>query len=426
MQPSTFQRLMNTIFEREINSFILVYLDDILIYSRSIEEHWDHLRIALDRLRRAKLYGRLHKCEFLKDNVDYLGFEVSQDGIHASPEKVKAVLDWPRPQSVHDIRSFLGLASYYRKFIKVFSQLAKPLTDLTREKIPWPWGDAEANSFTALKVAMATAPVLRLPDFEKQFVVTTNASDVAVGAILEQNFGSRLQPIAFASQKLNATEIRYSVYEREMLGIVWALGQWKHYFQGPYPIIIQTDHAPLRHLPNQTSVNNRVWPWLLILQGYNVEIRHIRGKKNPADSLSRQLISDALVRKESVKDANAEYVTRLRVTENATDEQIQAALHQLFSQSVQSHQGRIKNQDNQDPQGHSILAELPQGEIQSIHDDSSPQGTNSSILAPTAISKIQLDNSLKNSLHTTLQSESPYSEIVQDLSGGTRQIVKII
>ena len=109
----------------------------------------------------------MHKCEFLKDKVDYLGFEVSQDGIHASPEKVKAVLDWPRPQSVHDIRSFLGLGSYYRKFIKGFSQLTKALTDLTREKVTWRWGDAEANSFTALKVAMAIAPVLHLLDFEK-------------------------------------------------------------------------------------------------------------------------------------------------------------------------------------------------------------------------------------------------------------------
>ena len=152
--PSTFQRLMNRVFAKEINSFILVYLDDILIFSRSIGEHWDHLKIALDRLRRAKLYGRLHKCEFIKDKVDYLGFEVSKDGIHASPEKVKAVLDWPRPQSVHDIRSFWGLASYYRKFIKGFSQLAKPLTDLTRDKAVWRWGDAEAKSFTALKVCI--------------------------------------------------------------------------------------------------------------------------------------------------------------------------------------------------------------------------------------------------------------------------------
>ena len=236
--PSTFQRLMNKVFAKEINSFILVYLDDILVYSRSVEEHWDHLERALERLRQAKLYGRLHKCEFLKDKVDYLGFEVSANGVNASPEKVKAILDWPRPQTVHDIRSFLGLASYYRKFIRGFSQIAKPLTDLTREKKTWCWEDAEQNSFTALKVAMATAPVLRLPDFEKQFVVTTDVSDVVIGAILEQDFGSGLQPVAFASRKLNATEIRYSAYERELLGIVWAIGQWKHYFQGPHPIII--------------------------------------------------------------------------------------------------------------------------------------------------------------------------------------------
>ena len=195
----------------------------------------DHLKTTLDRLHRAKLYGQLHKCEFLKDKVDYLGFEASKDEIHVSPEKVKAVIDWPRPQSVHDIRSFLGLASYYRKFIKGFSQLAKPLTDLTLDKVVWRWGAAEANSFTALNVAMATAPILRLPDFGKQFVVATDASDVAVGAILEQGFSSGLQPIAFASRKLNATEIQYSAYEREMLGIVWALGQWKHYFPSPQP-----------------------------------------------------------------------------------------------------------------------------------------------------------------------------------------------
>ena len=115
--PSTFQRLMNTIFEKEINSFVLVYLDDILIYSRSMGEHWDHLCCTLDKLLRAKLFGRLHKCEFLKDQVDYLGFEVSKEGIRTSPEKVKTILDWPRPLSTHDVRLFLGLASYYRKFI---------------------------------------------------------------------------------------------------------------------------------------------------------------------------------------------------------------------------------------------------------------------------------------------------------------------
>ena len=172
------------------------------------------------------------------------------------------------------------------------------------------------SSFMALKVAIATAPILCLPDFERQFIIMTDASDVAIGAILEQDFGSGLQPIAYSSRKLNSTEIRYSAYERELLGIVWAIGQWKHYFQGPHPIVIQTDHAPLRHLPNQTSVNSRVWRWLAVLQGYDVDIRHIPGKKNPADSLAAdQLVSDALVRKSSVTDANASYVQKLRVAE---------------------------------------------------------------------------------------------------------------
>ena len=416
--PSTFQRLMNKVFAKEINSFILVYLDDILVYSRSVEEHWDHLRRALEKLRQAKLYGRLHKCEFLKDKVDYLGFEVSANGVNASPEKVKAILDWPRPQTVHDIRSFLGLASYYRKFIRGFSQIAKPLTDLTREKKTWCWGDAEGNSFTALKVAMATAPVLRLPDFEKQFVVTTDASDVAVGAILEQDFGSGLQPIAFASRKLNATEIRYSAYERELLGIVWAIGQWKHYFQSPHPIVIQTDHAPLRHLPNQTSVNSRVWSWLSVLQGYNVEIRHIPGKRNPADSLSRQLISDALVRKGSVKDANSEYVQKLRVSPEASDAEIQSALHQLFNQGPQG-------QSVNDSQSQSILssdqAQYPQG-------NQSPQGNSESkpsIIAATSISKLQLDDSFRNSIYSLLKNENPYVDIIQELESGRTNVKKV-
>ena len=413
--PSTFQRLMNEVFKRELNSFILVYLDDILIYSHSVEEHWEHLIHALDKLRRAKLYGRLHKCEFLKEKVDYLGFEVGRDGIRTSPEKVRAILDWPRPQSVHDIRSFLGLASYYRKFMKGFSQLAKPLTDLTREKVKWSWEDSQEASFKALKVAIATAPILRLPDFERQFVITTDASDVAIGAILEQDFGSGLQPIAYSSRKLNSTEIRYSAYERELLGIVWAIGQWKHYFQGRHPIIIQTDHAPLRHLPNQTSVNSRVWRWLAVLQGYDVDIRHIPGKKNPADSLSRQQVADALVRKTSVTDANASYVQKLRVAENATHEEIQQALHELFKRGPQGDNTLVNQAQDMDPQD-------PQGteQMKSI----SPQGNfvQASILASTAISRIQLDDEIKNSLMSALHNEQPYAEVIAQLERGVRQV----
>ena len=318
---------------------------------------------------------------------------------------------------MHDVPSFLGLASYYRKFIKSFSQLAKPMTDLTRDKVAWSWGGTQKNSFTSLKVAIATAPIPRLSDFERQFVLTTDASDVAIGAILEQDFGSGMQPIAFSSHKLKPTEIRYSAYERELLGIVWAIGQWKHYFQGRHPIVIQTDHAPLRHLPNQTSVNSRVWRWLAVLQGYHVGIRHIPGKKNSADSLSRQLVSDALVRKSSVTDANASYVQKLRVAENATDDEIRADLHQLF---INGPQGPSRQQIQLAPQGHTIL-QYPQG-TDSV-EDASPQGTTTSkaILSSTAISKIQLDPEIKNSLTSKLHREAPYSQILQELEGGARK-----
>ena len=183
---------------------------------------------------------------------------------------------------------------------------------------------------------MTTAPVLKLPDFERQFVVTTDASDAAVGAILKQDFGNGLQPVVFASRKLNNAEMRYGAYERELLGIVWALAQWKHYCQGPHAVVIQTDHAPLRHLPNQASVNSRVWKWINILQGYNLEIRHIPGKRNPADTLSRQDKKDALGRKTAVHDANADLVRELRVPSDADDEAIQEALMRLFNAQVQA------------------------------------------------------------------------------------------
>ena len=137
--PASFQRLISKVLTGTIGDFILVYLDDILVFSRTIEEYWEHLPQALQRLREAKLYGRLHKCEFLKDKVDYLGFEVSSQGLHASPDKVRAIVEWPRPKDVHDVRSFLGLALYYRKHIRGFSEIARPLTDLTLAAKEFDW-----------------------------------------------------------------------------------------------------------------------------------------------------------------------------------------------------------------------------------------------------------------------------------------------
>ena len=215
--PATFQRLMNTIFTDELDAFVLVFLDDILIYSTTIEEHFEHMRAVLDRLRKAKLYGRLHKCEFIKEEVEYLGFQVSADGVKASYDKVKAIAEWPIPGVVRDVRAFLGLASFYRKFIRHFSAIASPLTNLTKDRVKWRFDKEETQAFLQLKAALINAPVLRLPDFDRPFVVTTDANLVSVGAILEQDFGHGLQPVAYESKKLSSAEQRYE----HMKGNCW-------------------------------------------------------------------------------------------------------------------------------------------------------------------------------------------------------------
>ena len=183
--PATFQHIMNHLLKDGLDNFVLVFLDDILIYSRTKEEHLQHIRAVLDKLHSEKFFGRLPKCDFFKNEVEYLGFDVGKDGIKPSLSKVKAIIDWPTPETVTDVRSYLGLCSFYRKFIRWFSEIAAPLTDLTKKNKPWVWGDQEEKAFNGLKKAMVTAPVLQLPDFDREFTVTTDASEVSVGAILQ-------------------------------------------------------------------------------------------------------------------------------------------------------------------------------------------------------------------------------------------------
>lgn len=410
--PASFQRLMNSVFQQEMNVFVLVYLDDILIFSNSLEEHWEHLRVALQRLKEAKLYGRLHKCEFLKDRIEYLGFDISAEGVHTSPEKVKAVVEWPTPSTVKDIRSFLGLASYYRKFIRGFSELARPLTNLTKKDCVWRWDEEEELAFLKLKTALATAPVLQLPDFELPFVLTTDASSAAVGAILEQDQGKGLRPVAFASRKLNNAESRYSAYERELLGIVWAIAQWRHYFHNTHPIVVQTDHAPLRHLPNQASVNSRIWKWMNILQGYNLDMRHIPGKKNPADSLSRQHLEEACKQRQEVKEEESELVNVLRIKPHATNDDIQNALTKIFAREsepiVQSVQ--VQDQDRNQFNSDQFSQTEQEQEIETVSEQSETQAK---LLVHQSV--VRVEDQLKQQIQTVLSSEYPYSEILTEL-----------
>ena len=386
--PSTFQRMMNSLFKEELDDYVLVYLDDILVFSSTLEEHIAHIRKALERLRSAKLYARLHKCAFFQRRVEYLGFDVSAEGIQPSQEKVKAIVEWPKPQSVRDVRGFLGLASFYRRFIKQFSLKARPLTDLTREKTVWQWNDKEENAFNELKKSLVVAPVLRIPKFELTFVVTTDASLVSVGAILEQDFGQGLQPVAYESRKLNPAETRYSAYERELLGIVWAIGKWRHYLEGKH-FIVQTDHSSLRHLPNQPSVNRRIWKWVSILQGYDLEIRHIPGKINPADALTRQVKGRDDAYAGEVKKQDEDWMQQVRVAETATDEEIQCRLRQLYS-TDETQEKRDKLQEQ--------LTTGPRNETQ--------------MMLAIAESTVQVDQETKIQIMQYLMNEDPYADIL--------------
>ena len=388
--PATFQRLMNKIFRNELGDFILVFLDDILIYSKTLEDHYRHIRTALDRLREAKLYGRLHKCDWVQDKVEYLGFDVSAAGVEPSKEKVKAVATWPRPSSVRDVRAFLGLASFYRRFIRNFSRIARPLTDLTKDTASVEtWTTEHETAFLKLKAALVNAPILRLPDFSKPFTVTTDASQVALGAVLEQDFGNGNQPVAYASKKLSPTEMRYSAYERELLGIVWALGQWRHYLEHQM-FTVQTDHSSLRYLPDQPAVNRRIWKWTSIIQGYKMKIQHIPGAKNPADSLTRRAWLSDRADQEQVKGQEAEWSNKWRKMDLSSNEAIRAALEEMFA---------------------------PKEDVQSEGKSDKVEENFSEPVAMVMVSRaaIELDEDLRTEIQTAVEADDEYKEILEEL-----------
>ena len=347
----------------------------------------------------------MKKCDFYQTEVEYLGFDVGAYGVKPSLSKVKVVADWPTPTSVKDVRSFLGLASFYRKFIRRFSEIAAPLTDLTKKGraevwSPEVWTDKEESAFRQLKTAMVTAPVLQLPDFDREFTVTTDASEVSVGAILQQDFGQGLQPICYDSRKLNPAECRYSAYERELLGIVWAVGKWRHYLAGAH-FTIQTDHDSLKNLPNQPTVNRRVWKWVPVLQGYDCDIVHIARKANPADYLSRRSIQE-LRSMVDVRATEESMVQRLRLGEGkSTDEDIQKKLDQVF----QHGQPESSSEQNK-------------GQANSLHSFNSFR---SSIFATR--SSIQLDSDLKREIKIGLNNDTRWAEILEQLQSaqGHRQ-----
>jgi len=281
--------LMNETFRPLLDECVLVFLDDILIYSTTLDEHEQHVRKVLSILREQKLYAKESKCEMFKDEVEFLGHIVGRNGIRMMEDKVAAVRDWPQPRNVSEIRSFLGTAGYYHKFIKDFSKLALPLTELTKSRVKFEWTHKEQKAFDAIKCAMASAPVLIMPDPSLPFVVHTDASGFAVGAVLMQDQGKGLQPIAYLSKKMLDAETRYPVHEQELLAIIHALKSWKHYLLGS-KFVVRTDHKSLEFFKTQPMLSARQTRWKDFLTLFDFDIEYVKGKTNVvADGLSRMV-----------------------------------------------------------------------------------------------------------------------------------------
>ncbi|WVZ90444.1 hypothetical protein U9M48_036746 [Paspalum notatum var. saurae] len=282
--PAFFMYMMNSVFINELDKFVVVFIDDILIYSKNEKEHEEHLRIVLTRLREHKLYAKFSKCAFWLKEVGFLGHILSEKGVAVDPSKVEVVLNWKQPETVTGIRSFLGLAGYYRRFIKDFSKIAKPMTSLTKKNAKFIWSPKCEEGFQELRKLLTTAPVLAQPDVTKPFDVYCDASGQGLGCVLMQEG----RVIAYASRQLRKHEANYPTHDLELAAVVHALKIWRHYLLGN-TCHIYTDHKSLKYIFTQTELNMSQRRWLELIKDYDLEIHYHPGKANVVvDALSRR------------------------------------------------------------------------------------------------------------------------------------------
>src|SRR5438105_4582260 len=282
--PAYFMNLMNKIFMEELDQFVVVFIDDILIYSKNAEEHEQHLRIVLEKLRAHELYAKFSKCEFWLQEVAFLGHIITEKGVAVDPSKVEAVLNWKTPTSVPEIRSFLGLAGYYRRFIENFSKIALPMTQLLQKGVEFKWTEARQKSFDELKQKLTTTLVLTLPDIHHSFIVYCDASGQGIGCVLMQDG----KVVAYASRQLKVHEKHYPTHDLELATVFHALKIWRHYLIGNKCEIF-TDHKSLKYIFTQPNLNLSQRRWLELIKDYNLDIQYHPGKANVvADALSRK------------------------------------------------------------------------------------------------------------------------------------------
>lgn len=327
--PATFQGLMNSIFHPFLRKFILVFFDDILVYSSDWDSHLSHLHQTLTLLRDHTLFAKASKCIFAASQVAYLGHLISARGVEADPQKLAAISSWPTPTSVKALRSFLGLTGYYRRFIQHYGTICQPLTALLQKNKVFHWSPEAAAAYDKLKTALTTPPVLALPNFDEEFIIEADASGSGIGAVLKQGG----HPLAFVSKALSPRKQTLSAYERELIALIFAVQQWRSYLVGR-SFTIRTDHLPLKHLLEQKSVSPEQLRWLNKLWGLSYTIEYRKGRNNVvADALSRRHEGTLF----AISSPATDLTERVKASWG-TDQRIQRLIHDLrLNPSSHSH-----------------------------------------------------------------------------------------
>ena len=289
--PSTFQDMMNHVLSDILDVGVLAYMDDILIYAKTEEEHDRLVKEVLERLQHNGLAVSSEKCVWKTDEVEFLGYVIGRNGVRMDQAKVDAVLSWKQPTSLTETQSFLGFTNFYRRFIKDYSRIARPLTELTKKRRKCEWNEEAGKAFEELKKRFTTAPILAHFDPTKPVIIETDASDFAIGAVLSQrNNENRLHPVAFHSRKFQPAEINYEIHDKELLAIVDAFKHWRRYCEGAtHQVQVFSDHQNLEYFTTTKVLNRRQARWAQELAGIDFRIYYRPGAQNgKTDALSRR------------------------------------------------------------------------------------------------------------------------------------------
>lgn len=285
--PATFERLMERVLKGLQWEIAVLYIDDVVVFSKTVDEHLERLDRVLERFREAGLRLKASKCQLLSERVEFLGYIISANGVEVEPGKIAKVKQWPTPKCLRDVRSFVGLCAYYRRFVPDFSTICKPLFMLTKKGQPFVWGPAQAEAMSTMKKLLTEAPILSYPKPEGRYVLDTDASNVGIGAVLSQEQEGEEKVIAYGSKVLNKAQMNYCTTRRELLAIISFLGDYHHYLWGR-EFLVRTDHAALYWLLRKRDVEGQMARWLAKIQVYQMKIEHRPGKKHGnADALSR-------------------------------------------------------------------------------------------------------------------------------------------